>query len=45
MEPADLGAALGLGPSDQSENICSFEIYPQALGKLVPTIIGMISFL
>jgi hypothetical protein len=43
MGPDDLGAALGLGPPDQSENnVCNFEIYPQALGKFLFSIIGMI---
>jgi hypothetical protein len=34
-----------LGPPDQSENICSFEIYPQTAGKGVPIVLGMIPFI
>ncbi len=43
MDPHDeLNAALGLGPPDQSENICNFEIYPQALGKLYSAVLGIL---
>ena len=45
MDPDDLGAALGLGHPDQSENICSFEIYPQALRKFLCNTIDMYMFL
>lgn len=45
MGPDDLGAALGLGPPDQSENnVCNFEIYPQALGTLLFINLGMLWF-
>ena len=35
MPDADLGAALGLAPEGQDENVVSFEIYPGTTGKLI----------
>lgn len=37
MADADIGAALGLAPEGQDENIVSFEIYLGAAGKLLMT--------